>query len=170
MQDAATQFFSRGSHPVDRTDDVFHQVVNVQRAAVGEFSFGQGPNPFVGVELRSVGRKVLDVQARVSTQELPQRFTVVRRGIVQQGDDGTPQVTLIFSLPGLSESCCHCGSQSVSAFVTRPWVLEELDQGTRSPNRRLVPSGCRTQHRIGNRTQSPEPFQVARRIRRAPFR
>jgi len=92
LQDAATQFFSRGSHPVDRTDDVFHQVVNVQRAAVGEFSFGQGPNPFVGVELRSVGRKVLDVQARVSTQELPQRFTVVRRGIVQQGDDGTPQV------------------------------------------------------------------------------
>ena len=92
MQDAATQFFSRGSHPVDRADDVFHQLVNVQRGAIGEFSFGQGPNTFVGIKLRSVGRKVLDPQARVATEQPRQRFALVRGGIVQQGDDWTPEV------------------------------------------------------------------------------
>jgi hypothetical protein len=77
---------------MDRTDYVVHQLVNVERTAIGELSFGQGPNGFVGIELRSVSRKVLDVQARVSTEELLQRFAVVRGGVVQQNDDGTPEV------------------------------------------------------------------------------
>ena len=92
MEDAAPQFLGRGSKPVDRTDDIVHQFVNVERAAVGEFSFSQGPHAFIGIELGSVSRKVLDVQAWMPTQELCQRFTVVRGGIVQQKDDGTSEV------------------------------------------------------------------------------
>lgn len=77
---------------MDRTDDIFHQLVSVERAAVGEFAFSQRPNAFVGVELGSISRKVLDVQARVLTEELCQRSTLVRGGIVQQNDDGTSEV------------------------------------------------------------------------------
>jgi len=67
--------------------------VRIQRTAVGEVPFGQGPNAFIRIKLRSVRGKVLDVQARVPTQEFPQRFTVVRGRIVQQDDDGTPEVS-----------------------------------------------------------------------------
>jgi hypothetical protein len=67
-------------------------MVHVERAAVGEFSFGERPNTFVGIELGSVRRKVLDVQAPVPTEELPKRCPLVRRGVVQQNDDRTPEV------------------------------------------------------------------------------
>jgi len=77
---------------IDRTDDVVHELVRVERAAVGEVPFGQGPNAFIGIELGSVRGKVLDVEARVSTQELAQRFAVVSGGVVEQHDDGTPEV------------------------------------------------------------------------------
>jgi len=59
----------------------------IERTAVGEFSFGERPNTFIGIELRSVSRKVLDVQTPVPTEELPERCPVVRRGVVQQNDD-----------------------------------------------------------------------------------
>lgn len=92
MEDAAAQFLGGGSDPVDRTDDIVHQFVHVERAAVGEFSFRQRPDAFIGIELGSVSRKVLDVQAGMPTQELGQRCTVVRGGIVQQNDDGAAEV------------------------------------------------------------------------------
>jgi len=92
LEDAAAQFLWRGSDPVDRSDDIIHQVVSVQRRAVGKFSFGQGPNAFIGIEFGSISGKVLDMETRVPTQELPQRFTVVRGGIVQQDDDRTSEV------------------------------------------------------------------------------
>jgi hypothetical protein len=72
-------------------------MVHVERRAVGEFSFGEGPNAFLGIELGSVSRKVLDVQARVPTEELPQRCPVVRGGVVQQDDDRTPEVAQQFA-------------------------------------------------------------------------
>ena len=82
---------------VDRTDDGVHQLVHVERAAVGEFSFRQRPNAFVGIELGSVSGKVLDVQARMPAQELGQRWAVVGGGIVQQNDDGTAEVPQQFA-------------------------------------------------------------------------
>jgi hypothetical protein len=92
LEDAAAQFLRGGSNPVDRTDDGVHQFVPVERTAVGEFSFGERPNAFIGIEFWSVGGKVLDVQARVSTEKRCQRFPVVGGGVVQQYDDGTPEV------------------------------------------------------------------------------
>ena len=47
FQDAAAQFFGRVSNRVDRADDAVHQGVMVERAAVGQFSFGQRPDSFV---------------------------------------------------------------------------------------------------------------------------
>jgi hypothetical protein len=92
LEDAAAQFLWGGSNSVDRTDDGVHQMVHVERAAVGEFSFGERPDTFIGIELRSVSRKVLDVQAPVPAEELPERYPVVGGGIVQQNDNRTPQV------------------------------------------------------------------------------
>jgi len=89
LEDAAPQFFGRGSNAIDGTDDIVHQLLNVERAAVGEFSLGQRRNAFIAIELRGASRKVLDVPARVPTKELPQSFTVVRGGIVQHDDDRT---------------------------------------------------------------------------------
>ena len=92
MEDAAAQFVWRVPNSVDGADDIVHQLVYIERATVGEFSFGQGPNTFVRIKLRSVSWKVLDAQARVATEQPRQRFALVRGGIIQQGDDETPEV------------------------------------------------------------------------------
>jgi hypothetical protein len=92
LEDAATQFVWGSSNRIDRTDDGVHQLVHVERTAVGEFSFGERPNAFIWIELGSVSGKVFDVEARVSTEERCQRFPVVRGGVVQQNDDGTAEV------------------------------------------------------------------------------
>ena len=97
FQDAAAQFLGRVSNGVDRTDDAVHQLVQVERAAVGEVSFGQRPNSFVGVEVGSVGGKVLDVQARVSAEESGQRGAVVGVGVVEQNDDRSKEVAEQFA-------------------------------------------------------------------------
>jgi len=91
-EDAAAQFLGRGSNSVDRTDEGVHPMVRVKGTTVGEFSFGERPDTFIGIELRSVSRKVLDVPAPVPAEELLPRCPVVGGGIVQQNDDRTPQV------------------------------------------------------------------------------
>src|SRR5437667_6980473 len=65
FEDAATEFVWGSSNSIDRADDVVHQLVRVEGAAVGEVPFGQRPNAFIGIELRSVRGKVLEVQTRV---------------------------------------------------------------------------------------------------------
>jgi hypothetical protein len=92
LEDAAAQFLRGGSNPVDGRDDSVHQLVHVERTAVGEFSFGERPNAFIGIELWSVSRKVLDVKTRVSPQKVVERCPVVGGGVVQQHDDRTPEV------------------------------------------------------------------------------
>jgi hypothetical protein len=92
LKDAAAQFFGRASNGVDRADDTVHQLVDVEGAAVGEVPLGQRPNPFVRVEIGSVGGKVLDVQARVSAEKPGQRWAVVGGGVVEQNDDRAAKV------------------------------------------------------------------------------
>ncbi len=92
FKDAAAQFFGRVADGVDRADDGVHQLVHIERAAVGEISFGQRPDSFVGLEVGRIGGKVLEVQARVSAEELGERWAVVGGGVVEQNDDGTAQV------------------------------------------------------------------------------
>ncbi len=97
MKDAAPQFLGRGSKPVDGTDDIVRQLVNVERAAVGEVTFRQRPHAFIGIELGRVSWKVLDVQAGVPAPELGQRSTVVGGGIVQQNNHRTAEVAEEFA-------------------------------------------------------------------------
>jgi len=92
FKDAGAQFCGRVANGVDRTDDAVHQLVHVERAAVGEVAFGQRPNSFVGVEVGSVSGKVLDVQAWVSAEEPGERGAVVGGGVIEQNDDGTAEV------------------------------------------------------------------------------
>ncbi len=92
FEDAAPEFFGGSSNLVDRADDAVHQLIHVERASVGEVAFGQRPNAFVGVELWGVGGKVLDVQARVPTEQPGQRRAMMGGGVVQQNDHGTPEV------------------------------------------------------------------------------
>ena len=97
FQDAAAQLSGRASDFVDRSDDGRHQFVHVEWAAVGEVALRPGPDPFVGVEVGRVGGEVLDVQARVSPQELGERRAGVGGGIVQQYDDRTTEVAEQFA-------------------------------------------------------------------------
>ena len=92
LKDTAAQFFVRASSLVDRGDEGLHQLVHIERAAVGEVSFGERPDAFVGVKLGSVGRKVLDLQPQVSAEEPRQRRAIVGGGVVEQSDDGTAEV------------------------------------------------------------------------------
>ena len=104
FKDAAAQFCGRVANGVDRTDDAVHQLVHVERAAVGEVA-GQRPNSFVGVEVGSVGGKVLEVQARVSAEEPGERGAVVGRGVVEPNNNGTPEVAEQFRRNRHTSSC-----------------------------------------------------------------
>jgi hypothetical protein len=58
----------------------------------GERSFRQGPNLFIGVELRSIGGKVLDMQAAMLSQQWLERCSLVSGAIVHNHDHLAPQV------------------------------------------------------------------------------
>ena len=82
---------------MDRADDVVHQLVNVEWAAIGKFSFRQRPKAFIRIEFRDIGGKVLHMETRMAMKELRQGFTVMRGGIVQQDDDRAPEVAQQFT-------------------------------------------------------------------------
>ena len=50
------------------------------------------PDRLVGIQFGSIGRKVLDVQTRMTIEEVLNRLTLMRVGIVEQDDDRTPQM------------------------------------------------------------------------------
>ena len=61
-------------------------------ATVGETPFGVGPDGFVGVELRGVGRKTFEMQPREPAADLPNPFSFVNAGVVPDHDDGTAEM------------------------------------------------------------------------------
>ncbi len=66
---------------------------DVVGATVGEAPFGVGPDGFVGVELRGVGRKAFEMQPREPTADFPNRFSFVNAGVVPDHDDVPAEVT-----------------------------------------------------------------------------
>ena len=60
---------------------------DVVGATVGETPFGVGPDGFVGVELRGVGRKEFKMQSRESATDFPNPFSFVNAGVVPDHDD-----------------------------------------------------------------------------------
>ncbi len=65
---------------------------DVVGATVGETPFGVGPDGFVGVELRSVGRKVFEMQSREPAADFPNPFSFVNAGVVPDHDDAPAEV------------------------------------------------------------------------------
>ncbi len=61
-------------------------------ATVGETPFGVGPDGFVGVELRGVGRKEFEMQPREPAAELPNPFSFVNAGVIPDHDDVPAEV------------------------------------------------------------------------------
>src|SRR5437016_8703303 len=83
---------ARPSNAVDRTNDIFHQLLDVPGTTIGEFSLGQRPDAFIGVEVRRVGGKMLDFETRVSSTKFLERFPLMRGGVIQQNDDRATQM------------------------------------------------------------------------------
>jgi hypothetical protein len=61
-------------------------------ATVGETPLGVGPDGFVGVELRGVGRKEFEMQSRKSSTDFPNPFSFVNAGVVPDHDDVPAEV------------------------------------------------------------------------------
>ncbi len=92
FHDAAQQFGWRASDAVNRANDAFHQLIDILWAAVGECPFGQGPNSFIRVKFRSVGREMFDGEPRVSREELPEGPALVRGGVIQENNEGAAEL------------------------------------------------------------------------------
>jgi len=65
---------------------------DVVGATVGETPFGVGPDGFVGVELRGVGRKEFEMQSREPSTDFPNPFSSVNAGVVPNHNDVSAEV------------------------------------------------------------------------------
>jgi hypothetical protein len=70
-----------------RTAKAAIQRGNVVWATVGETSFGVGPDSFVGVELRSVGRKVFKMQPGELMADFSNPVSFVNARVVPDDED-----------------------------------------------------------------------------------
>ena len=65
---------------------------DVVGATVGETTLGVGPDGFVGVELRGVGREVFEMQPRELAADFANPFSFVNAGVVPDHDDVPAEV------------------------------------------------------------------------------
>ena len=65
---------------------------DVVGATVGETPFGVGPDGFVGVELRGVGREEFEMQSREPATDFPNPFSFMNAGVVPDHDDVPAEV------------------------------------------------------------------------------
>src|SRR5256884_3018777 len=87
---ATTEIYTLSLH--DALPIFFHQLLDVPGTTIGEFSLGQRPDAFIGVEVRRVGGKMLDFETRVSSTKFLERFPLMRGGVIQQNDDRATQM------------------------------------------------------------------------------
>ena len=92
LRDTAAQLLWRITNCFDGSEDIFHQFIHIVGAAVGQFPFCQRPDSFIGIELRSMRRKVLDAKAAMLAEQLFDRLSFVREGVIEQKDERTAQV------------------------------------------------------------------------------
>jgi len=71
---------------------VLDQLLQIMGAAIGECTFRERPNSFIGVQLRSIGRKALDLQAGMFVQKLLQGQSLMGGRIVEQDDHRAAQM------------------------------------------------------------------------------
>ena len=93
MEDTTAESLRRRSGAFDGTDKVFHEIVKLLGAAVGQVVLGQGPNALVGVQLWCVGGETLQAQTGMVAEQLIQRRAFMGGGIVQKHDHRAVQVS-----------------------------------------------------------------------------
>ena len=77
----------------DRPMHSFPEVLEVLGSRVGQSPFGLGPDELIGVELWSVGRERVDVEARMPLDKDADEGTAMDRTAVPQQNDVTSQVS-----------------------------------------------------------------------------
>jgi hypothetical protein len=154
LKDTAAKFFGRVTDGVDRAHDAVHQLVHIEWAAVGEVAFGQRPHAFVGIEIGSVGRKVFNVQARMSPEELGERRAVVGGGVVEQNDDRTVEVA-----EQLAEKSAHFFLADVveEKQIVQTQVLSLRTDGDSRDDRDFVPASLAMTLNGGRALRRPSP-------------
>ena len=101
--------------------------------AVGQFPFGQGPHALVGIQLRRVGRKVLDLETRMATKEVGQPRPLVSLGIVEQDDERSSEMAQQMSKEGADSPT----SDVIQAeLIVEPQPLPSRADGDRRDDRR----------------------------------
>nr|WP_026441623.1 hypothetical protein [Pseudacidobacterium ailaaui] len=125
MGDAAARFVGRVSDCFDSAEDIFQWFIHIVGATVCQYLFGQNPDAFIRVELRSIGRKVLDAQAAMPAKNLFYRPCLVRGGIVEQNNDLPPR--LVWAAYVFINGFITIALLSALAFFTRtPFVFPSL--------------------------------------------
>lgn len=106
-------------------------------AAIGQSGLGIGPDGFVGIELGSVGRKELEMEAGIAAAQLANRLPFVDRGIVEDGDHVASEVT-----QHVSEERAHLGLANVVAMATEVEThpaVHRADRQARDDREAVVP-------------------------------
>ena len=92
MVDASPKAALRSLDVSQRATKVAMHHGEVVRATVGEAPFRVGPDGFVGIELRGVGRKQLEMEPRELAADFSDPFSLVDAGVVPDHDDGPAEM------------------------------------------------------------------------------
>ena len=92
MENEAAQKTGRAPGMASEVTEVIEQLVDAQRAAVSKLGLEMVPDLLIGVELRRIGGKALDHQARMARQEAVESRPAVDRAAVPQHDDRPAQL------------------------------------------------------------------------------
>ena len=92
MVDASSEAAGRFLDVSKRAAKATTQRCDVVWATVGEMPFGVGPDGFVGVELRGIGRKVFEMQPGELTADLSNPFSFVNARVVPDDEDVSTKV------------------------------------------------------------------------------
>jgi len=87
LVDASPKAALRSLDAAKRAAKVTTHRGDVVGTTVGETPLRVGPDGFVGVELRSIGRKVFEMQPREPATDLPNAFSFVNAGVVPDHED-----------------------------------------------------------------------------------
>ena len=93
MGDASTEVDLRSGEGVERAGDIPEKLGSVRGLAIGQVGLGPAPDPLGRIEFGGIGGEVDQVEPGMAPAQSGQEGTPVDRGVVQQDDDGAPQVT-----------------------------------------------------------------------------
>ena len=102
--------------------------VEISGAAIGQASLGIRPDALVGIEFGGVGREIFQMEPRVAATQLPDRFALVDRSIIEEHDHVAPQVA-----QQMEEEGADVGVADVVAMATEVKSDPPADSAHRQP-------------------------------------